>query len=59
MEKAKIDRINELAHLSKERKLTAVEAEEQRKLRKEFIREIRADLRQQLDNIEFVDDVKS
>lgn len=42
MEKEKIARINELAHLSKERPLTDAEKEEQKKLRDEYIMEIRA-----------------
>ncbi|WP_077390847.1 DUF896 domain-containing protein [Mobilibacterium timonense] len=56
MEKKKIDRINELARLKKERELSPEEKEEQQALRKEFLREIRADLKQTLDNIEIVDD---
>lgn len=42
MEKEKIARINELAHLSKERALTEEEKLEQKKLREEYILEIRA-----------------
>lgn len=56
MEKKKIDRINELARLKKERELSQEEKEEQQALRKEFLSEIRADLKQTLDNIEIVDD---
>ena len=41
MEKEKINRINQLAKLSKERALTAEEKSEQQELRKEFIKEIR------------------
>ena len=37
MEQAKIDRINELAHLAKERALTAEELAERDALRKEYI----------------------
>lgn len=37
MEKEKIDRINELAHLSKERELSPEEKEEQKKLRLEYL----------------------
>lgn len=55
MEKTKINRINELAKLSKERTLTPEEKEEQQALRKEFIKEIRADVRSQLESIEIVD----
>ena len=45
MEKAKIDRINELGRLSKERELTEEERLEQKALREEYIREVRATLR--------------
>ena len=55
MEKEKINRINQLAKLSKERALTAEEKREQQELRKEFIKEIRADVRSQLESIEIVD----
>ena len=41
MDKAKIDRINELAHLAKERELTAEELSERNALRKEYIEEFR------------------
>ncbi len=44
MEKTKVDRINELARLSKERELTAAEREEQKALREEYLAEIRATL---------------
>lgn len=56
MEKTKIDRINELAHKSKETGLSDKEKEEQALLRKEFLAEIRADVRASLDSIEIVDD---
>lgn len=56
MEKAKIDRINELAHKSKREGLDDAEKEEQRLLRQEFIAEIRADLKASLESIEFVED---
>ena len=46
-----IDRINELAKKSKTTGLTPDEKEEQMKLRKEFIAEIRMNLKSQLDNI--------
>ena len=45
MEKIKVDRINELARLSKERELTSEEREEQRLLREEYIAEVRRTLR--------------
>jgi len=41
MEKAKIDRINELAHLAKERALTEAELSERDALRREYIEEFR------------------
>jgi len=41
MEKAKIERINELAHLAKERALTEAELSERDALRKEYIEEFR------------------
>ena len=52
MEQKKIDRINELAKKSKTTGLTPDEKEEQMKLRKEFIAEIRMNLKSQLDNID-------
>lgn len=51
-----IRRINELANLSKKRKLTENELEEQKKLRKEYISIFRHRMRQHLDNITFVDE---
>lgn len=45
MEKNKIDRINELARISKERELTALELEEQKALRAEYIAEFKKTLR--------------
>ena len=45
MEKAKIDRINELARLMKVRELSEEEKAEQKLLREEYIREVRATLR--------------
>lgn len=50
MEKAKIQRINELAKLSKERELTADETAEQKALREEYIAEFRAQFRSTLEN---------
>ena len=55
MEKKKIDRINELAHKSKSEGLTEEEKNEQALLRKEFLEEIRADVRASLETIEIVD----
>lgn len=56
MTKEKIDRINELARKSREQGLTDEEKREQTELRLEFRRGIVANLKSQLDNIEFVDD---
>lgn len=41
MEKEKIDRINQLARLAKERELTAEELDERAKLRREYLDEWR------------------
>ena len=45
MEKIKIDRINELARISKTRALTDAELKEQKELREEYIRYVRQTLR--------------
>ena len=58
MEKIKLDRINELAHKSKAEGLTPEEKEEQRILRREFIAEIRADVKASLESIEIVEEVE-
>lgn len=50
MEKEKLDRINELARLSKERELTESEKAEQYELRQEYIKEIRMSFGAMLDN---------
>ena len=50
MEKAKLDRINELAKKSKEAPLTEEEKAEQYELRQEYIREIRLSFGAMLDN---------
>ena len=50
MEQMKIDRINELARLAKERALTAEELAERDALRKEYIAEWRRGAEQVLDN---------
>lgn len=51
MERAKIDRINELARKSKTQELTPEEKAEQQKLRDEYRAEFRASLMGQLDNV--------
>lgn len=54
-----IDRINVLARKSKTPEgLTPEEKEEQQRLRKEYIDAFKANLRSQLENIEFVDKVE-
>ena len=55
MTDAKIKRINELAKKAKTEKLSETELKEQQQLRREYIDEIKADLRSQLQNIEIVD----
>ena len=50
MEKEKVARINELAHLSKERALTEAEKAEQAELRAEYVAEIRASFGGMLQN---------
>ena len=50
MEKTKIDRINELAHLAKERALTAEELSERDALRKEYIAAFRRGTIELLEN---------
>ena len=52
----KIKRINELARKSKAEGLTDAETEEQQILRREYIDAFKANLRAQLDQIEFVDE---
>ncbi len=55
MDKNKINRINELARLAKERELTVEEKEEQMQLRKKYITAYRESLRNQLHSIKVVD----
>ncbi len=57
MEKAKIDRINELAKLAKERELTNEEASEREILRREYIEEWRNSTKAVLENV-YIDDGK-
>ena len=56
MEQSKLDRINELARLKKERELTAEESAEQARLRKEYIAEWRAGTIALLENTYVVDE---
>ena len=50
MEKAKIDRINELGRLSKQRELNGAEKEEQKALRAEYLAYVKATLRGNVEN---------
>jgi uncharacterized protein YnzC (UPF0291/DUF896 family) len=54
MNESKITRINELYHKSRAEGLTSAEKEEQAKLRAEYLADIRANLRGQLNNIDMV-----
>lgn len=56
MEQKRIDRINELAKLAKQRELTAEEAAERAELRKEFLADFRKNLTDTLDNTYIVDE---
>jgi len=57
LDKKRMNRINELARISKERDLTSDEKKEQDLLRKEYLTEFRKSFRKRLDNIdiEYVD----
>lgn len=55
MEKAKIERINELAHKAKTGALTPEEQAEREALRKEYLEAVRASLRSQMDRIVIVE----
>ncbi len=55
MEQKKIDRINELARLAKQRQLTADETAERQTLRAEYIAAFRNNLAAQLDNTVIID----
>jgi uncharacterized protein YnzC (UPF0291/DUF896 family) len=48
MDKAKIDRINELGRLAKQRELTEEEKQEREALRAEYIQYVRSQLRPEL-----------
>ena len=56
MEQVKIDRINELAKLAKQRELTVEEAAERAALRKEFLTDFKKNLTDTLDNTYIVDE---
>ena len=56
MKQEKIDRINELARLAKERELTEAEQTERAALRREYIDSVKASLVGHLDNTYLVDE---
>ena len=56
--KEKMDRINTLAKKKKSEGLTEAEAAEQAELRKEYITAFRVQIRGQLENIKFVEDLR-
>ena len=51
-----INRINELASISKQRKLTEKEEIERKQLREEHLKQFKAGFRQQLDGVKVVDE---
>jgi uncharacterized protein YnzC (UPF0291/DUF896 family) len=51
-----INRINELASISKQRKLTEKEEIERKQLREEYLKQFKAGFRQQLDGVKVVDE---
>ena len=51
MEQSRIDRINELARLAKERSLTPEESEERARLRQEYVQAFRRNLIATLDKV--------
>jgi len=55
MKQEKIDRINELARLAKQRELTEAEQAERAVLRREYIDSVKASLVGHLDNTYFVE----
>ncbi|MGI6030122.1 MAG: DUF896 domain-containing protein [Eubacteriales bacterium] len=55
MDAAKIQRINELAALAKERALTPEEQQERELLRREYIDSMKSSLRHHLDHMTIVD----
>lgn len=53
--KEELERINELAHKSKEEKLTKEEKQEQHKLRQKYLKNIRKSFKNQLKSVKVVD----
>lgn len=56
MEQSKIDRINELSRLSRERELTVEEQEERKILRQEYVNAFKRNLVSQLESTYIVDE---
>lgn len=56
MEKEKIERINRLRQLQRERELTDEEKEEQNRLRRKFIDDIKSQVAQKLDDVIIIDE---
>lgn len=56
LSKEKLDRLNFLARKSKNEGLTKDEKNEQQELRQEYLKNFRKSFRNQLENIEIVDD---
>lgn len=56
MQQSKIDRINELARLAKQRELTPAEQDERQKLRREYIDAFKASLVGTLESTYIVDE---
>jgi len=56
MEQCKIDRINELTCISRERELTSEEAEERQMLRDEYLAEWRTGAKSALDSVYIIDE---
>ncbi|MBP3361568.1 MAG: DUF896 domain-containing protein [Clostridia bacterium] len=55
MEQRKIDRINELARLSRSRSLTDAEKAEQTSLRREYLEAVRNNFKSTLESIKFTE----
>ncbi|MFG6115019.1 DUF896 domain-containing protein [Halobacillus sp. MO56] len=55
LSKEKLNRINELANKSKKESLTAAEKDEQQKLRKEYLGNVRKSFKNQLKSMKVVD----
>jgi len=56
MEQCKLDRISELTRISRQRELTAEEADERQVLREEYLAEWRANTKAALDSVYVMDE---